>query len=109
MRMRSKSMEKITFEKWNPVEDIETKEDVLAILEATIELAVEENDPQFLLRILGYIAQSEGMVQLASELNLDRADLYKALSHEGNPSFITVVKVLNNLGFQLNISQKKAS
>jgi probable addiction module antidote protein len=109
MRMRSKNMEKITFEKWDPADDIETKEDVLATLDVALELAIEENDPEFFLRIIGYIARSEGMAQLARELNLDRAGLYKALSPEGNPSFITVVKVLHNLGFQLNITQKKAS
>jgi probable addiction module antidote protein len=98
-------MEKLTFETWDSAEDIETTEDVLA----TIEAAIEENDPQFLLRIFGYVARSEGLAQLARELNLDRAGLYKALSPDENPSFITVVKVLNNLGLQLNISQKKAS
>jgi probable addiction module antidote protein len=98
-------MEKITFDDWDPADEIETKEDVIAYLE----VALEENDPAFLLKTIGHIARSKGMVQLAKELNLDRAGLYKALSPEGNPSFVTVVKVLDNLGFQLNITQKKAS
>jgi probable addiction module antidote protein len=98
-------MEKITFEKWDPADDIETKEDVVAILE----VALEENDPEFLLSVIGDIARSKGMVQLAKELNLDRAGLYKAFSPEGNPSFITVVRVLESLGFRLSIQQRQAS
>jgi probable addiction module antidote protein len=97
--------EKVTFEDWDPADDIETKEDVAAVLE----VALEENDPEFLLSVIGDIARSKGMAQLARELDVDRAGLYKSFSPEGNPSFITVVKVLNNLGFGLSIHQKKAS
>jgi probable addiction module antidote protein len=98
-------MEKIKTSKWDPSEEIETKEDVIAYLE----VALEENDPAFLLKTIGYIARSKGMAQLARELNLNREGLYESLSPTGNPSFITVMKVVDNLGFQLNIQQKKAS
>jgi probable addiction module antidote protein len=97
--------EKVTFEDWDPADDIETKEDVAAVLE----VAIEESDPEFLLSVIGDIARSKGMAQLARELDVDRAGLYKSFSPEGNPSFITVVKVLNNLGFGLSIHQKQAS
>jgi probable addiction module antidote protein len=97
--------EKIAFEKWELADDIETKEDVIGMIEA----ALEENDTQFLLTVIGEIARSKGMAQLARELDVDRAGLYKAFSPEGNPSFATVAKVLDNLGFQLSIQQKKAS
>jgi probable addiction module antidote protein len=99
--------EKITFDEWNLADEIETKEDVIGTLEAVIELAVQENDPEYLLKAIGDIARSEGMAQIAQELNLDRASLYKSLA--GNPSFFTVVKVLNNLGYKINIQQKQAS
>jgi probable addiction module antidote protein len=49
------------------------------------------------------------MAQLARELDLNREGLYESLSPNGNPSFITVMKVLDNLGFQLSIQQKRAS
>ncbi|MDR2143390.1 MAG: putative addiction module antidote protein [Treponema sp.] len=95
-------MKKITVADFDPAEYIETPEDVFL----TLKVASEENDPRFLLSVLGDIARSKGMVRLAQELNLDRGGLYKALSPEGNPSFITVAKVLDNLGFRLNIEQK---
>jgi probable addiction module antidote protein len=98
-------MEKITVSDWDPAEIIETKEDVIAFLEE----ALEENDSEFLLETIGHIARSKGMAQIARELNLNRESLYKSLSPGGNPSFFTVVKVLDNLGFKLNIQLKKAS
>ena len=96
--------EKVTFKKWDLAEEIKTKEDVVGILDA----AMEENDPDLLLTVIGDIARSKGMSQLSKELNLSRKGLYKSLSKEGNPSFTTVMNVLNNLGFQLNVSRKRA-
>jgi probable addiction module antidote protein len=94
-----------TVSDWDAAEFIETKEDALAYLEVVI----AENDVQFLLKAIGNVARSKGMAEIARELNLNREGLYQSLSREGNPSFTTVVKVLDNLGFQLNIVQKKAS
>ncbi|GHU69917.1 transcriptional regulator [Spirochaetia bacterium] len=101
--------EKVTFEDWNLADQIETGDDVAGTLEAVIELAVQENDPEYLLTAIGEIARSKGMTQLAKGLNLDRASLYKSLSPAGNPSFFTVIKVLYNLGYQITIQQKRAS
>jgi probable addiction module antidote protein len=95
-------MEKITISDWDLADEIETKDDVIGILGA----AFEENDIEFFLRVIGDISRSKGMTQLANELNLDRKGLYKSLSEKGNPSFLTVVKVLENLGFRLKVEQK---
>ena len=100
--MDTETMEKTTFEKWDLADDIETREDVIGILEA----ALEENDPEFLFKVIGDIARSKGMAQIAKELNLNRESLYRSLSQDGNPSFVTIFKVLDNLGFQLSIRQK---
>ena len=87
---------------WDLADHINTKEDVAGILEA----ALEENDTALLLAVLGDVARSKGMAQIARELNLARESLYRSLSQEGNPSFTTIVKVLDNLGFQLTVRQK---
>jgi len=99
-------MGKIIFSDWNFTDEIKTKEDVAGMLEAVIELAIQENDPEYLFKAIGDIARSKGMAQLARELNLDRASLYKSLSLAGNPSFFTIAKVMDNLGFQLSVKQK---
>ena len=87
---------------WDMAEHINTKEDVIGVLEA----ALEENDTALLLAVVGDIARSKGMAQIAKELNLARESLYRSLSQDGNPSFDTVAKVLDNLGFQLSVRQK---
>jgi probable addiction module antidote protein len=100
--MKTKTKKEVTFAKYDPAEYIETKEDVIALLEG----AFEQNDPAFLFKTIGYIARSKGMAQIARELNLNREGLYTALSPQGNPSFITIARVLDNLGFQLSVRQK---
>jgi len=90
---------------WDMAENINTKEDVIAYLEA----ALEENDTALLFAVIGDIARSKGMAQIAKELNLARESLYRSLAPEGNPSFTTVVNVLDYLGFQLSIKQKVAA
>ena len=96
--------EKITFTKYDTAEYINSKEDVIAFLEA----AIEENDPDFLLSVFGDIARSKGMSKIAKELNLDRKGLYKALAPDGNPSFKTVFKLLDLLGLRVRLEQKSA-
>jgi probable addiction module antidote protein len=95
-------VEKITVSDWNLADEIVTREDVIGILEA----ALEENDTEFLFKVIGDIARSKGMTQIARELNLNREGLYTALSPQGNPSFATITRVLDNLGFKLNILKK---
>jgi probable addiction module antidote protein len=90
--------------KWNPAEFIDTKEDVIAHLE----VALEDGDMEFLLKTMGYIARSEGMAQIARNLGVTREGLYKSLSPTGNPSFETVLKLLDILGFRLKIERKSA-
>ena len=67
--------------KWDMAEFIETKEDIIAHLS----VALEENDIDFLLSVIN------------------------ALAHDSNPAFGTVVKILDNLGFKLNIELKQVS
>jgi len=102
--METTKKDKISFSEWNPAKYINTREDVIALLEA----ALEENDPDFLLSVFGDIARSKGMTQIAKELNLDRVGLYKALAPDGNPSFKTVFKLIDLLGMRIRLEQKSA-
>ena len=97
-------METLKISKWDAAEDMDTKEDVLAYLE----VALEENDMEFLFKAISDIERSKGMAQIAKELNLNRVGLYQALSEKGNPSFTTMIKVLDNLGYRLQLIRKTA-
>ncbi|NJL22848.1 MAG: putative addiction module antidote protein [Leptolyngbyaceae cyanobacterium SM1_3_5] len=92
-------MDRLATFPWDAAEHLETKEDIAAYLEA----ALEEGDPALIVAILGDIARSKGMTQIARETGLGRESLYKALSTEGNPEFATVLKVLKALGLRLQV------
>ena len=102
--METKVKKKVTFSKYDPAEYINSKETLIAFIEG----ALEENDPDFLLRTIGHIARSKGMTQLAKELGIDRAGLYKSLSIDGNPSFKTVLRLIDVLGLRIRLEQKSA-
>ncbi|MBI4559817.1 MAG: putative addiction module antidote protein [Candidatus Hydrogenedentes bacterium] len=83
---------------WDVVEHLETEEDMVAYLEATL----EDGDPALVAAALGDIARAKGMAHIARETGLGRESLYKALSPEGNPEFATVLKVVHALGLRLH-------
>lgn len=95
--------------RWDSAEYLKTDEDIQLYLEACIEEAGD--DPAFIVHALGVIARAKNMSQLARDTGLTREGLYKALSPEGNPTFITVAKVAKALGLQITIqnADKKPS
>jgi probable addiction module antidote protein len=90
--------------KWDMAENINSKDDVYAYLQG----ALEENDTETLFDVIGAIARSKGMMIIAKELGLSRESLYKSLSPDGNPSFSTILRVLDLLGYKMQIIQKSA-
>ena len=72
-----------------------------ARLEACV--AADPGDGSAIREVLGEIARSTNMSEVARKIGMDRAALYKALSQNGNPSFATVLKVMRALGLQLRI------
>ncbi len=82
---------------WDPAEYLDSDEKITEYLAA----ALEENDPALFAAALGDIARAKGMSQMARETGLARESLYKALSAEGNPTFATILKVVEALGIRL--------
>ena len=71
---------------------------------AYLDAVLEDGDPDLLKAALGDIARAKGMTEIAQTTGLGRANLYKALSPDGNPEFATVVRVLNALGLRLSVA-----
>ncbi|SRR6266446_3521503 len=86
--------------RWDAAETLDTKDDVVAYLNA----ALEDGDPELLKLVLGDIARSKGMTEIAKAAGLARSNLYKALSPAGNPEFATVASVLKALGLRLSVA-----
>ena len=58
---------------------------------------------EFLLALRNVVRANQGMSKIASDTDLGRESLYKALSESGNPQFMTIQKVLFALGLQFSI------
>src|SRR6266853_2724967 len=91
--------------RWDAAETLGTKDDVVAYLNA----ALEDGDPALLKLVLGDIARSKGMTDIAKAAGLARSNLYKALSPDGNPEFSTVAHVLKALGLRLSVARERVS
>ena len=86
-------------------EYIENEEDAIAYLNA----AAETGDPALLQAAIGDIAKARGKGQIDKEAGVGRESLYKSLNKEGNPSFRTIVKVVDALGGRLVIEPLPAT
>jgi len=102
--MKTETLKKVTFTKWDPVKYINTKEAVIAHIEAVL----EENDTELFLSVINDIARSKGMSKIARELGISREGLYRSLAPTGNPSFQTVFKLLDILGLRIKVEPKSA-
>ncbi len=93
--------EKIKTTPWRLEDYISTEEDILA----HIQVAIEENNPEFLADILGIAAKKRGMSKVARSTGLNRESLYKSLSVNGNPELSTLMKILPALGLHMKIER----
>jgi len=85
---------------WDPAKYLETEEQIAIYLEDIF----KSGDPDLIVTAIGDVARARGMSKVADETNRGRESLYKSLSQGGNPSFETVLKVLDSLGFSLKPS-----
>jgi probable addiction module antidote protein len=93
-------MAKTKTTKYDVSDHLRTPEEMAAYLEASFEVA--NGDATIISKALGDIARAKGMAQVASDAGLSRESLYKALSGERNPSFDTILKVIQALGLKLH-------
>ena len=92
-------MGRIEVSLYDPAEYITTEEDVVLHLEA----AFEDGDPGVISDMIGAVARSQGMADIATKTGLSRESLYRALSPKGNPKLSTLVEVLAALGLRLSV------
>ncbi|MCQ9617431.1 putative addiction module antidote protein [Paenalcaligenes niemegkensis] len=71
-----------------------------AYLEAVIEL----DDPAALLVALRHIAKAYGIAEVARRADLGEKTLFWALSNKGNPTLITLHKLLHAMGLRLSVT-----
>jgi probable addiction module antidote protein len=85
---------------WDSAKHLKTEDDIAHYLEAVF----EDGDPALIAHALGVVARAKGMSKIARAAGLGRESLYKALSPDGNPEFMTVLKVMRALGLKLKVA-----
>lgn len=84
--------------KWDASEFLDSKEAILAYIEA----AFDDGDAAVITHALGNVARARGMTSIAKDAGVTRETLYKALSDKGDPRLSTLIGVMKALGIQLS-------
>ena len=89
------------YREFDAADYVQTEQDVQGLLKA----AAEEDlgDGVVIRAALKYIARTQNMSALARATELNRGNLYKALSEDGNPTLATLLKVTRALGLRLRL------
>lgn len=81
-----------------------------AYLEVALEEYEQDGDLAFFLEALRNVVEArEGMTYLAQKTGLNRQNLYRVLSPEGNPELRTISLILHSLGYRLSVQPIEAS
>lgn len=92
---------------FDATEYINTEKRVQLYLEACVE--DDPGDGSLIRSALNDIARVQNISALARDTGLDRSGIYKALSKDGNPSFATVLKIMNALGLRIRVEASERS
>ncbi|MFC1712737.1 addiction module antidote protein [Candidatus Poribacteria bacterium] len=78
-------------------------------LDVALEEYEKDGDTEAFLLALRDVTEAQGGIgKLAERTNLNRQNLYKALSEKGNPRLETIGAILHGLGFRLSVEPVKA-
>lgn len=97
----SKAREKPVTTEFDVTDYLKSPEDIAGYLDAWLTEAPQ--DTAGIARALGEVARARGMTYVARDSGLSRESLYRSLAEEGNPSFATVLKVMQALGVRLRV------
>jgi len=90
------------------IERLRDPEEARLYLDIALEEYEEDGDTEAFLIALRDVAEAQGgITKLAEQTNLNRPNLYKVLSEEGNPRLKTLGTVLHELGFRLSVEPVK--
>lgn len=72
-----------------------------------LKAALDESDmPEVFLLALRNVAEAQGIAHLSNETDLNRENLYKMLSKNGNPTLSSLYMILDALGMKLSVEPK---
>jgi probable addiction module antidote protein len=84
-------------------EDLCDPEEVVAYLNA----AIEDGSQELFLLALRDVAVARGISSVANQTKLNRENVYRILSAQGNPQLSSLVALLDGLGLMLAVRAKR--
>jgi probable addiction module antidote protein len=90
--------------------DIGMHEDLRDPVEAAeyLNAALEDGAQDVFLTALRDVAKAHGLTRLSRETSLNRENMYRILSEEGNPQLSSLKALLDSLELKLSIEPKRA-
>lgn len=88
------------------IEKLEDQEFAAEYLNAALEDSEEGSEERFLIA-LRQVAKAHGMTTIAKKSGMARQAMYRALSESGNPELSSLKALLNAMGLQLAVEQKR--
>ena len=71
--------------------------------------AADESDEAFLLALRDVVEAQSGMTRLSLDAHVNRENLYRMLSEEGNPRYSNLRAVLRAINLKLHVEEDSAS
>lgn len=96
------TVEDLQITPWDSAEVLENQADI----DDYLQVAFESNNSRHIAKALGVAARANNMLSIAKETGLAREQLYNSLSDTGNPTLITLTKVVDALGYSLSLKPK---
>ena len=75
---------------------------------AYLNAALEDGSQEIFLMALRDVANARGITNLAKETSLNRENLYRILSEQGNPQLSSLKSLLDALGLKLSVEPMQA-
>ena len=82
-------------------------ERAISYLNASLEVAFVENDPEVFLTGLATVAKAFGISRLARDTHLRRESLHRMLSSSGNPEWQSIFRVLKALHLCVRVDRMR--
>ena len=89
---------KIKTSQFNPLDYLDND----AAIQDFLNSAIETNDSEYIIKVLGLAMRARGILKVSRETGLNRSALYHSFYNKNsNPGILTIFKVAHNLGYKI--------
>ncbi|QQR80134.1 MAG: putative addiction module antidote protein [Deltaproteobacteria bacterium] len=101
--MKKNNLPYVSYEEEQIREFREDPERAMEYLNACVEVAFEENEPELVLNALAVIAKAYGITKLAKKTHIQRESIHRMFSKGGNPEWKSIFKMFRALKIRMKL------